>query len=67
LSLKLEGAGLRADPSSIAVRVTFDPPGDTAGGASDDDEEEHEVNAADDSARSGPGQAGSGQNVERPE
>ena len=62
LSLKLEGAGLRADSSSIAVRVTFDPPGDTAGGASDEDEEELEENAADDSGR-----GGAGRNVERPE
>jgi hypothetical protein len=62
LSLKLEGAGLRADSSSIAVRVTFDPPGDTTGAASDEDEEEREEDAADDSAR-----GGSRQNVERPE
>jgi hypothetical protein len=62
LSLKLEGAGLRADPSSIAVRVTFDPPGDTLGGASDEDEEEREEDGADESAR-----GVSRQNVERPE
>ncbi len=62
LSLKLEGAGLRADSSSIAVRVSFDPPGDTAGGASDEDEEEREEDAADDSTRGGPRQS-----VERPE
>lgn len=39
LSLKLAGTGLRADPSSIAVRVTFDPPGDAASTAEDDDED----------------------------
>ena len=39
LTLKLEGAGLRADSSSIGVRVTFDPPDDGAG-LSDEDEEE---------------------------
>jgi hypothetical protein len=39
LTLKLEGTGLRADSSSIGVRVTFDPPDDSAG-FSDEDEEE---------------------------
>jgi len=39
LSLKLEGKGLRADPSSIAVRVTFDPL-DSNATASEDDEED---------------------------
>ena len=60
LSLKLEGPGLRADPSSIAARVTFDPPGDSAGSASEEDEEEREEDAAGDSAR-----GVSRQNVER--
>jgi hypothetical protein len=46
LCLRLEGAGLRADPSSIAVRVTFDPPGESAGGASDEDEDESEEAAS---------------------
>jgi hypothetical protein len=45
LSLKLEGAGLRADPSSLGVRVTFDPPDSAGAGSSegeDDDEREEE-------------------------
>jgi hypothetical protein len=45
LSLKLEGKGLRADPSSIAVRVSFDPPDESAG-ASEEDEEEREDDSA---------------------
>jgi hypothetical protein len=60
LSLKLEGAGLRADPSSIAVRVSFDPPGDSEGGATEEDDEERERDAADERAR-----GRSGQNIER--
>jgi hypothetical protein len=39
LSLKLEGTGLRADPSSIAVRVSFDPPDESAGTSEEDDED----------------------------
>ncbi len=44
LTLKLIGRGLRADPSSLGVRVTFDPP-EAAGmgdGGEDDDEEDDE-------------------------
>jgi hypothetical protein len=41
LTLRLEGPGLRADPSSLGVRVTFDPP--EAPGASEDDDETEEA------------------------
>ena len=40
LTLKLVGRGLRADPSSLGVRVTFDPPEALDHSAGDDDEEE---------------------------
>ena len=40
LTLKLEGDGLRADPSSLGVRVTFDPP--EAPATSEDDDEQAE-------------------------
>jgi hypothetical protein len=43
LTLKLEGKGLRADSSSLGVRVTFDPP--EASAASDDDDEQAEAAA----------------------
>jgi hypothetical protein len=46
LSLKLEGTGLRADPSSIAVRVSFDPPEPSAGASEEDDEEREEDSVA---------------------
>ena len=39
LLLRLEGAGLRADSSSIGVRVTFDPPDDSTGSYDDDEED----------------------------
>jgi hypothetical protein len=42
LSLKLEGKGLRADPSSIAVRVSFDPPDESAGTSEEDEEREED-------------------------
>lgn len=43
LTLKLIGKGLRADPSSLGVRVTFDPPeAARASGSEDDDEEDEE-------------------------
>ena len=38
LTLTLEGTGLRADPSSLGVRVTFDPP--EAPAASEEDDEQ---------------------------
>jgi hypothetical protein len=42
LTLTLVGKGLRADPSSLGVRVTFDPPEAAIGTGSEDDEEEEE-------------------------
>jgi hypothetical protein len=43
LTLKLIGKGLRADPSSLGVRVTFDPPeAASSRGSEDDDDEEDE-------------------------
>lgn len=42
ITLKLVGPGLRADPSSLGVRVTFDPPEAALGSGSSDDEEEEE-------------------------
>jgi hypothetical protein len=39
LSLKLEGPGLRADPSSLAVRISFEPRDDDRGRGDDEDEE----------------------------
>jgi hypothetical protein len=41
-TLKLKGKELRADPSSLGVRVTFDPPESPSEGESDDDDEESE-------------------------
>jgi hypothetical protein len=40
LTLKLEGKGLRADSSSLGVRVTFDPPEASATSEDDDDQAE---------------------------
>jgi hypothetical protein len=40
LTLRLAGAGLRADSSSIGVRVTFDPPEDSSGPADEDEDED---------------------------
>jgi hypothetical protein len=42
LTLKLEGTGLRADPSSLGVRVTFDPP-EAPAAAEEDDEQAEEA------------------------
>jgi hypothetical protein len=40
LTLALLGKGLRADPSSLGVRVTFDPPEAALGTGNEDDDEE---------------------------
>lgn len=40
LTLRLEGAGLRADSSSLAVRITFEPSEAASGGGEDDEREE---------------------------
>ncbi len=42
LTLKLSGPGLRADPSSLGVRVSFDPPESVQGEAPEEDEEDDE-------------------------
>jgi hypothetical protein len=41
LTLKLNGPGLRADPSSLGVRISFDPP-ESLQEASEEDEEDDE-------------------------
>lgn len=46
ISLKLDGAGLRPDPSSLAVCIRFDPPEDASGARSEDDDEREENGAA---------------------
>lgn len=46
LTLKLEGPGLRADSSSLAVRITFEPGEGTSGGAGHEDEESEETEGA---------------------
>lgn len=40
ITLKIKGDELRADPSSIGVRVTFDPPQDLAGGRDEEEEDD---------------------------
>jgi hypothetical protein len=40
VTLKIKGDELRADPSSIGVRLTFDPPQDSAGGRGDEEDDE---------------------------
>jgi hypothetical protein len=42
LTLKLKGEQLRADPSSLGVRVSFDPPEDPSAPAAEGDDEEEE-------------------------
>ncbi len=43
LTLKLEGAGLRADSSTLAVRITFEPSEAAGKGGGEDDDDEHET------------------------
>jgi hypothetical protein len=40
ITVKIKGDELRADPSSIGVRVTFDPPQNVAGGRNDEEDDE---------------------------
>ena len=40
ITVAIKGDELRADPSSIAVRLSFDPPIDRAASAENDEEEE---------------------------
>jgi hypothetical protein len=40
ITLKIKGKELRADPSSIGVRVTFDPPQDALGDREDEEDDE---------------------------
>ena len=42
LTLKLEGAGLRADSSSLAVRITFEPAESASGTGAEDEEREED-------------------------
>jgi hypothetical protein len=43
LTLKLEGAGLRPDPSSLAVRISFDPSEERSGTGSGEEEDGDEA------------------------
>jgi hypothetical protein len=40
VTLKIKGDELRADPSSLGVRITFDPPQDQRGAGDDEEEDE---------------------------
>jgi hypothetical protein len=40
ITVKIKGDELRADPSSIGVRVTFDPPQNVTGGRNDEEDDE---------------------------
>jgi len=40
ITLKIKGDELRADPSSIGVRITFDPPQDSTEGRDDEEDDE---------------------------
>jgi hypothetical protein len=42
VTFKIKGDALRADPASLGLRITFDPPQDQRGGSDDDEEEDDE-------------------------